>query len=242
MTISGAKPGLNGARPTRKGSDTRERIVAAAVELFAERGYHATTMSQIGERADIQRGALYYHIKAKEELLFEVLRQHVEFVREGAEGIAADTVDARTKLRNLIIFQTQALLDRRDELIIYSRDSNALTAERLIQFRKIQDDVEHIWASVLAQGRNDHSFRDIDPAVLKGVLGLVASPYTWFRPGLRLDSAQVAVLFADLVLNGIAMPANAQMVSSSDDATSKHTRGASDRIRGPAGKFNRADG
>ncbi len=225
MTNTGAKPGLSNPRPTRKGSHTRQRIITAAVELFAERGYHATTMSDIGQRADIQRGALYYHIKAKEELLFEVLRQHVEFVRERTSEIASEAVDAHTKLRNLIVFQTQALLDRGDELTIYARDSYALTAERLEAFRKMQDDVEQIWAEVLVEGRTEGTLRDVDPVVLKGILGLVASPYTWFRPGLRLDSAQVAGLFADLTLHGMAPVATTQRLASSPAAPgARHTR------------------
>jgi AcrR family transcriptional regulator len=205
MGQSGSVPGLTGERPTRKGSRTRERILAAAVELFAERGYHATSLSDIGERANIQRGALYYHIRAKEELLFEVLRQHVEFVLHGVRQIASEPIGAQEKFRRLIIFQTKALLERHDEITVYTRDSYALTGDRRMRLRGLQGEVEQTWKRVLIEGQEAGELRRVNPVVIKCILGLVNSPNSWFRTGGGLASAQVAELVADLAMCGIGM-------------------------------------
>ncbi|TCK22825.1 TetR/AcrR family transcriptional regulator [Pseudonocardia endophytica] len=194
------------AGKTPKGSKTRLRIREAAIELFAQNGFYATSLSDIGERASIQRGALYYHIQAKEELLFEIVSEIVEAVLEQGRTIAGEPLPAAERFRRMIVFQTQALLDRRDQLIIYMRDGYALTGERRERFRQMQADVEAIWASVLHEGQEAGEMRQVDPAGLKSIILLVNSPYAWFHPGGRLDSTEVGEIIADLVLRGIEAP------------------------------------
>lgn len=59
---------------------TRERILASALELFAEQGYEATSTAQIEEAAGLSRGsgALYKHFRSKQELLDVALAQHMQ--------------------------------------------------------------------------------------------------------------------------------------------------------------------
>lgn len=61
--------------PAGTGEATRERIVAAASELFAERGFHATPMSSIAEAAQLSQTGLLHHFPSKEDLLAAVLEQ-----------------------------------------------------------------------------------------------------------------------------------------------------------------------
>lgn len=194
------------APPTRKGTHTRERIRVAAVSLFAEQGYHATSIAEIGTRADIQRGALYYHIRSKEELLFDVLRDLVERVLDGVLAIADQPIGPSEKLRRLIVFQTQTMLDRHEEMVIYSRDGYALTEDRLTRFRRLQGAVEDVWARVLDEGGKSGELRPVDPAVRKSIILLVNSPHDWFRSGGRLTNLEVGEMLADLVMRGVAGP------------------------------------
>lgn len=68
-------------QPTRKQRDLdryRREILAAAVALFAEHGYHQTTMQTIAERAEFSVGYLYKHFAGKEDMYREVVRQHID--------------------------------------------------------------------------------------------------------------------------------------------------------------------
>ena len=197
------KKGLAGERATTKGSRTRQRIIDAATRLFAERGYHATSLSDIGDAADIQRGALYYHIKAKEELLFQVLRQHVELVLENVKTIAEAPLDPRSKLHRLLVFQTEALLARKDDVTIHERESQHLTAHRLRNIRRLQREVEDVWFRVVDEARRAGLVRPMDRVVVKFMLGLIASSYHWFDPRERLSGEKVALILADFVLYGV---------------------------------------
>ena len=68
---------LNASRATAavdgRRTDTRDRIQKAALELFVERGYTETTLREIAERVGVTRPALYYHFRAKEEILTSIV-------------------------------------------------------------------------------------------------------------------------------------------------------------------------
>src|ERR1700760_2860885 len=70
-------------------SDTREKIQAVALELFAEHGYEKTSLREIAERLDVTKAALYYHFNTKEEIivsLFEDLTQPIADLIEWGRG------------------------------------------------------------------------------------------------------------------------------------------------------------
>src|SRR3954469_24703754 len=73
--------------------DAARRLVIAAVEAFAERGYHATTTRDIAGRAGMSPAALYIHYKTKEELLYQISRvghlRSVGLLEEAAHGAGA---------------------------------------------------------------------------------------------------------------------------------------------------------
>jgi AcrR family transcriptional regulator len=59
---------------------TRERVLEAASEVFAERGFHGATVEDICERAGFTRGAFYSNFSSKDDLVLELTRRHAEEV------------------------------------------------------------------------------------------------------------------------------------------------------------------
>lgn len=198
--MSASSPALP---PTAKGANTRRRIVDAAIELFAANGYHATTVNEIGLRAGAQRGALYYHIKAKEDLLFEVLCEHVEVVLEAARAIAATDLEPAEKLARLVRTHAETILEHRLEVTIYERDRRALSPPRRAELRALQADVEELWMRLFAEGVEAGTLRPVDRVAIKGAIGMVNSAHHWFRPGGRLTAPEVAGHLADAVFAGL---------------------------------------
>ncbi len=58
-------------------SDTRDKIQAVALELFAEHGYDKTSLREIAERLDVTKAALYYHFKTKEDIVVSLFDDHI---------------------------------------------------------------------------------------------------------------------------------------------------------------------
>lgn len=90
--------------PTRS-ARTRERILSAAAEVLASRGYASTTLEAIAERADMKAGSLYCHFSSKDELVAEVLLEGVGAAHDavsaaGATGRCLTTSPRRSARRN----------------------------------------------------------------------------------------------------------------------------------------------
>jgi TetR/AcrR family transcriptional regulator, cholesterol catabolism regulator len=187
-------------------AETRARVLRAAVKLFAEKGYHGTGVAEIGDAAGVQRGALYYHIGSKEDLLLVLLRRHVEESLEGEEQIVAMDVDPTQKLRLLLRHHVRTLTERGAEALIYLRDASVLTGKRARELQALRDRVEEIWQTVVREGEEAGIFRKSDPVVVLGLLSFANFVFLWYRPKGRLTPDEIADAYADLLLEGLLVP------------------------------------
>ena len=108
------------AKTTPKSLRTRRRILDAAMRLFAERGYHASSNADVAEAADLTRGAMLYHFPTREDLV-EAAIDHIQqrrteafeaAARDQGQGDAADqAIDAYWELLQLAPFKAFAELE-----------------------------------------------------------------------------------------------------------------------------------
>jgi AcrR family transcriptional regulator len=197
------------ARPTTgnggrgSGAATRERILRVATDLFATKGFHGTGVAEIGDQAKIKRAALYYHIGSKDELLYDVVRAHVEQSLAGEEAIAASDVGHVEKLRRLARHHVRTIVENRQAVAIILRDVSALSPERRVQVRAMQGRVESIWQQVVQEGVEAGTFRSGDPVVVRGILSMLNMAFSWVKPEGPLTPEEVADRFSELLLNGM---------------------------------------
>src|SRR5881409_4196646 len=92
----GRKPRAERPEPSRK------QLMAAAVDCFARLGYQGTTIDRIARDAGVTKGAVYYHFRDKEQLLFEAVKDHVgEFERQVLTEVTPE-LDAMAALRRVV--------------------------------------------------------------------------------------------------------------------------------------------
>src|SRR6266496_3188004 len=75
----------------QEGRSVRESILTAAVQLFAEYGYHAAPLRDIARNAGIQAASIYYHYANKEALLVEIMETHMRHLNANLERIYANS-------------------------------------------------------------------------------------------------------------------------------------------------------
>ncbi|WP_278262107.1 TetR/AcrR family transcriptional regulator [Nocardia sp. AG03] len=210
MTV--AHPGEPGSPVRRRGrppttahgaADTAARIRAAALELFAERGFHATGVAEIGARADVQRGALYYHIGSKEELLWQILADHARRLLADAERLVATAADPVLILRLLIRDHVESIITRRRAVVVRLRDGAALTGERATELRRLRDRLRDRWQEVIDAGHAAGQLRSADPVVTDGILGMLDSLALSYRERGARSPAEIADLLTETVLSGL---------------------------------------
>jgi len=177
--------------------------MAAAVELFAEKGFHGTGVAEIGDRAGVQRGALYYHIGSKEELLWEILRDYTELMLADADHIVAAGDEPVATLRALIRSHVRLIVAHRRQVAIQLRDVGALTGERAAQLQDLRDRIQHRWQHVLDTGAATGVLRTADHVVTNSVLGMLNTVVLWYRPHGGRTPDQIADILASTVLDGL---------------------------------------
>ena len=78
---------------------TRHEILLAAAQIFQEKGYHATSMQDIAEAVDLQKGSLYHHVKSKQEILLALLDEALDMIIKKLLEILATDLTPDQKLR-----------------------------------------------------------------------------------------------------------------------------------------------
>ncbi|MBB5917188.1 AcrR family transcriptional regulator [Nocardia transvalensis] len=192
-----------GRPPATIAAETRERIVHAAVDLFAEKGFHGTGVAEIGERADVQRGALYYHIGSKEELLFEILRDYTELMLAEAAEIAGGAGEPVAKLRGLIHSHVRLIVAHRREVAIQLRDVTALTGDRGADLQELRERIQRYWQQVIDAGYAAGALRTADHVVTNSILGMLNMVTFWYRPHGGHTPGEIADILAATLLDGI---------------------------------------
>ncbi|MFI6878073.1 TetR/AcrR family transcriptional regulator [Streptomyces sp. NPDC050400] len=181
--------------------DAARRLMVAAVEAFAERGYHATTTRDIASRAGMSPAALYIHYKTKEELLLRISRigheKALEILRRAveAEGTAAERL--AEAVRSFVRWHA----------------GHHMTA-RVVQYELDSLGEEHRPAIVALRRQSDAAIREIIndgvksgefdvpdvPGTTVAVLSLCIDVARWFNAEGRRTPDEVGALYADLVL------------------------------------------
>lgn len=190
-----------------KVSPTRLRVLQVAATLFADRGFSGVGVNEIGEATGLGRGALYYHISSKEDLLYDITTAYMaDLINEGRTILASEP-NPTERVKRLSRALMTAISDHLSEMTVCFRELHALTAERRHVVTTLHADYQDIWARTLADGVRTGEFKAIPSVVLKGLLGMYFYSFLWLTPRGSENAAAIGDSFADVVLNTVR-PAN----------------------------------
>ena len=183
-------------------SARRSELTRQAARLFAERGYHGTSIGHLAEAMGVQKGSVYAHIASKQELL------HVT-MREGADAFhgALDAIDERLpateKIRLALRAHLRVVAEQLDVATVFVREWRYLEGERRDEILAERRRYEERWRGLFREGRELGELRtDLDDAAA-ALLALSALnwAYTWLAPGR--DTDELADRFWRLLVDGV---------------------------------------
>lgn len=180
-------------------SPQRERILKIAARLFAERGFHGIGMTELQEAVQLGRGALYHHIRSKDDLLYDITKEYItELVafNEAARSVA----DPRERVNTMGTHLLLKIASHQSELTVCFREAQSLAGEQRSEVLGLHAAYERSWRDTLVEGAELGAFRPYDPIVLKGVLGMYFYSYLWMRPEGNLGPSIIAERFNSLAL------------------------------------------
>jgi AcrR family transcriptional regulator len=194
-------------RSAPKKRSRRDDILEAATVLFNDRGYHATTVRDIAERAGMLSGSLYTHIKSKEDLLYEISAREVDTANERLETIVAGDLQPTEKLREALRFHFQLTVEFTSGVRVYLYEWQALGSERRELIRAKRDRQDELWEQLVEEGIEKGAFADLDAKFARLLLLSVGNwAYVWFDPSGALSAVEAADRMYGLLLGGFAAP------------------------------------
>jgi AcrR family transcriptional regulator len=194
----------NGTRHSPKWQARRDAIVDTSARLFAQRGYHATGITELCEANDLGRGALYHYIGSKEELLAAIHDQVMDEVLACAERVAQTGGSPSMQLANHGDELLEIIHRYPDHVWVFLHEFPALTGERAAKFRERRRAYEEQIEAVVQAGVASGEFRDLDVwLTTRAWLGMHNYTYLWLHPGGRLSAREVAKPFAEIFIRGI---------------------------------------
>ncbi len=184
----------------------RRRILAAAVDLFAEHGYDATSVSQVINRAGVAKGGFYHHFASKDDLLYAVYGDLIDRQLEGMERILAQRMPPAQTLRALIMDLVETTAGSAREALVFSRELSQLGNRRIVQMRSKRRRYHNAVITLVddAQGRGQFSPVASPETVAFTIFGMVNEMPRWYRPAGRVRPEQIGTEIADLVLAGLS--------------------------------------
>jgi AcrR family transcriptional regulator len=184
----------------------RDKVLAAAVELFAKYGYHAATMRDIARIAGIQAASIYYHYVSKQALLVEIMETHMRQLNGNLEQIVSkqDTVQQRLfeAISNHIYLHTTY----KSEFFIIDTEIRALEGENRRKILDLRDHYEDLFQKLLAEGIEKGVLRQTDVKVSSyAIIAMCTEVAQWFRPSGRLSVQQVIEIYSEMVTEGLLL-------------------------------------
>jgi TetR/AcrR family transcriptional regulator, cholesterol catabolism regulator len=183
-------------------SSRRTELTRQAARLFAERGYHGTSIGDLADAMGVQKGSLYAHIDSKQDLLYRTMR-------EGADAFhaALDAIDERLpateKIRLALRGHLRVVAEQLDVATVFVREWRYLEGERREEILEERRRYEQRFRALFREGREHGELRtDLDEASA-ALLALSAAnwAYTWLTPGR--DTDELADRFHALLVDGM---------------------------------------
>lgn len=180
-------------------------MVGAAARLFSERGYHGTSMQHLADALGVQRGSLYAHIGAKQDLLFDVVDEGADRFLARAEDAASAGWDAPHRLRALLIGHVETAIEHIDAATVFLNEWRYLDDARRSVIQVKRDRYESMVRRLIDEGIATGDFRRGADVRFAALLVLSAGNwvYEWYRPGGALGPAEIGERFAELIVRGL---------------------------------------
>jgi TetR/AcrR family transcriptional regulator, cholesterol catabolism regulator len=204
-------PRHRAAKPRAMDSEARwEEIVSAAASIFYKKGYEATSLQDIATAVGLLKGSIYYYIKTKEDLLYEIVtRAQTVFMGTLDEDGKTGAAPAPERLRAFIVRWMTLTAKDREWGLVAEREFSRLSPRRLKIVIGRRDQYSRFVKEIIAQGVDEGAF---DPAVdmsvaTSAIFELMISSRQWHRPTGRLSLVDIGDWYATFVIRGLGGPA-----------------------------------
>jgi TetR/AcrR family transcriptional regulator, cholesterol catabolism regulator len=180
----------------------RSELTRTAARLFAEKGYHGTSIGDLAEAMGVQKGSLYTHIDSKQDLLYEATREGAQAFHAALDAVPEDA-PVTERIRLALRAHLRVVAEQLDVATVFTREWRYLEGERALEFLSERRRYEERIRALFREGRDTGALRsDLDDgAAALLVLSAANWAYTWLSS--HADTDALADRFFSLLLDGV---------------------------------------
>ena len=183
--------------------DQREMILDHAAQLFANRGYSATSMNQVAEACGFSKASLYHYYRDKYSLLISIAENHVSRLEGLVTDVEAQKLKAEAHLRELIRRFVQEYAGARHAHRVLTEDVKFMEEGDRERVLGTQRKVVSGFARAVLELRPDLRDAALAKPLTMLLFGMINWMFIWMRPDGELDYDAMAPVVADLFLAGL---------------------------------------
>ena len=181
-------------------SDSRlQHLITTATEIFAQQGFHATSMRDLSRAAGLSLAGIYHYVRSKDELLFLIQDQCFAEVQAGTEEALRSVTDPEERVRAFIRHHVVFFAGHMNKMKVLSHEDDELEGRMRQQVRERK----RRYVSLLTTLLREVEPSGVNPVVATYALfGMMNWIYTWYHPDGPVLPERLAADLAALFLNG----------------------------------------
>lgn len=202
------------------GSATADAIRQAGLRLIYKHGYEAMSLRQLAAAVGLQPASLYHHISTKQDLLFGLVRDHMEkLVADTDAALPPEHEGAEARLRGFIRHHLTYHVERQLEVFIGNSELRSLEPENRRVIVALRAAYEGRLTAILEAGQAEKvlDMRDVQVAAF-AILAMLTGICTWYKPNGRMSVAELIAVHTELILSGCRRQAKACVAGRRDQA------------------------
>jgi AcrR family transcriptional regulator len=199
--VSTAPAEGNGAPVIPRGGG-RDAITGAAREIFAERGYHGTSIRDIAKRAGLSLSALYYWHPSKQHLLAALIEEiQYDYFERCDRALRSAGDDPAEKLRALVRATVEYRVSMRVESNIATLEWRNLEPDNRERLDGVRRSASQLWADIVADGVARGEFRCTHPDdARRAIVAACNAIAQWYEPGGEITLPELVGRYTEIAL------------------------------------------
>ena len=161
MNKSAASPFRTAQQREVDRASKRDAVLLAAVRLFNERGFHATSLDDVAASLGVSKPLIYHYLGAKDQVLFECMRIGLQQLREAADEVARQPGTGMDRLKRFLRRYAECIMEDFSRCVIRTGDET-LAPDIRPQFRALKSEIDQAMRKLIADAAADGSAKVAD--------------------------------------------------------------------------------
>jgi TetR/AcrR family transcriptional regulator, cholesterol catabolism regulator len=188
------------------GREMRDRLRRTALEMFEQKGFRGTTMSEIAEACGVTKATLYYYFRTKTDLLEYVYETVNENLSNALANVSDVDIPIMDRFTSIIRAQVGHHVAYRSFLAVFWRERHELKREARARVRAREHRNEEAVRDLLREGQKEGMFREFDvESRMSLIFGVLSTVYRWAHH-VDKSADEISDEILEFVFNGVARP------------------------------------